>query len=1178
MTPARILIAEDESLIAEELRERTERMGLTVTAVVRSGEEAIAHAAETFPDLVLMDIQLKGRVDGTAAASAIRECFDIPVIFLTALSDDVTVERAEKTFPLGYLLKPIAEQELQIAIQVALQYHGMELREQHRGLPQQAEEVGAAAGASRQGFIRSRHPLSPSRKWMETTPFSFVRPPPPERAIQEQLDRILSSQTLSHSKRLVRFLSLVVEKALKQEGGGINECLIGIEVYQRSSSFDPQIDTIVRTEARRLRSKLKQYYESEGLNDPILIEVPKGGYAPTFCERERSVLDKKPGQLISHYRLLEKLGEGSMGTVYLAEDRRLSRRVKLKFIHPARLKEKHAKERLFLEARAAAAIDHPNVAAVYEVGDLDGHSYIVTAHVEGQNLEERILEGPLELRQGLHVARQLADALEAAHTKGVIHRDLNPTKVILGRQERVRIVDFGLAKLSFAGLLTEPGMLVGTANYVSPEQMKGEAVDHRTDIWSLGVILYEVLTAKRPFEADNLEGIYYAIASKSPEPLHRWRAGLPEKLSRIVLKCLEKEPANRYSDVASLKADLSTVLPDVPQVQHSSSATLAVPVESAHESVVTSSSSVALESLASVGGESGQMPGERTTAPQTEYSDTGGKEPLSQDTRLGSSLPFRGQTARWIVAAAFAVLLVLAGSVWWVRSPQRPQPGENLVAAASIPRLVVLPFESRMPGEESQKLSYAISNSLISHLSKLRGLEVTSWTTIARLTERKLTLPEIARILNAQYALEGTLLKSGQQGLMTAQLIRLADDSHIWSEEFDFPWKDLLAVRQKISESVARQMKIQLLPEEEQSLAQNSTQNPQAFQAYAKGRYSLIRFSFLREPSYLNEAETHLNRALEEDPQNANILADLAYLYYQRLYPPQGDRNDLAVQGIAYAERALAIDPNQVEALYILGSLYAESRQEDKGLQLCQKAVQLAPNDPEAHHHLALRYLQRGFYESGIVENRIAIAKDTLFMDPYFYNVIFLNRLGKFETAAVAIKQLEQLEPSSPFPWLLRGDIAFCQGDLPQADAMWRQMSKTEPKHPERSNLTPVLLATISARQGQLEEAHQVLRKLDMTLRRVIDYPIKLAALVGEGDLAIDLIRNSPLHRNYRWLVSDSDIASLSSEPCFQELLYELYPKWQRDLAELGPSLPVRPPKLPTPEEYLSRPTRWARQ
>jgi serine/threonine protein kinase len=313
------------------------------------------------------------------------------------------------------------------------------------------------------------------------------------KAIQEQLQKILSSETLVHSKRLVRFLTLVVEKGLNGEGGQLNEYLIGVEVYQRPASFDPQIDTIVRTEARRLRSKLKQYYQTDGINDPILIEIPKGSYAPAFRERERGVLDKSPGQFISHYRLLEKLGEGGMGTIYLAEDTKLGRQVALKFIHNSRLKEELAKERFFREARAAAAIDHPNVAAVYEVDEVDGHPFIAMAYVRGQNLEDRIPDGLLEIPEALGIASQLADGLEAAHQRGVVHRDLKPANVILGDDGRVRIVDFGLAQLSFASRLTEAGTDMGTANYVSPEQMKGEAVDHRTDIWSFGIILYELL-------------------------------------------------------------------------------------------------------------------------------------------------------------------------------------------------------------------------------------------------------------------------------------------------------------------------------------------------------------------------------------------------------------------------------------------------------------------------------------------------------------------------------------------------------------------------------------------------------------------------------------------------------------------------------------------------------------
>jgi eukaryotic-like serine/threonine-protein kinase len=1011
-------------------------------------------------------------------------------------------------------------------------------------------------------------------------------------AIQEQVHKILSSRALSRSKRLIRFLSLVVEKGLAGEGEQLNEYLIGVEVYQRPASFDPQIDTIVRTEARRLRSKLHQYYETEGIYDPILIEIPKGSYVPEFRERDRGILDKNPGQVISHYRLLEKLGEGGMGAIYLAEDTHLGRQVALKFIHDSQLKEKHAKSRLVREARAAGAIDHPNVAAVYEVSEVEGHPFIVMAYVKGQNLEDRIPEGQMEIREALDIGCQLADGLKAAHQRGVVHRDLNPANVILGDDGRVRIVNFGVAKLSFASRMTQPGTDIGTANYVSPEQMKGETVDQRTDIWSLGVILYELLTGKKPFEAEHREAVYYAIAYKTPEPMSRWRIGIPEELERIVLKCLEKEPVSRYFEVAAVKADLLRALSDVLQTQDGSPSALPPPRQGPQKSHLESGPAI-LPSLTrrGPGGGCGSDQTNPLESPLTngdtfvespeaisshfQGSQMPGEEHHSPGAQIVSPLHFLGRTGGWIVGVTFAVLLVLAGSSWWFHFTQQQKPREDSTAAStSIPRLVVLPFESRSPGEENQALGYAISDSLISRLANLSGLQVTSWTSAVRLTERKSTLSEIAKILNVQYALEGSLLKVGTEGRVTAQLIRLSDDTHIWSEEFDLPWKDIITVREKLLEGVIQHIQIHVLSKEQQLLARNSTQNIEAYQAYARGRYSLVRFSNFRDPIYLAEAEKYFKRALVEDPAYTNALADLGYLNYQRLYPPQGDRKELLSQGIAYLQRALAIDPNHVVALYTLGSLYDEIGERDKGLELCRKAVQLGPNNPEAHHHLGWRYFERGFYESGIVENSVAIEKDTLFMDPYFYSIIFQDRLGRFEEASATLNKLEALEPTSHFPRLLRGDIAFCRGDLSQAEAEWHPSSEIAPKRSERSDFTQVLLATISARRGQIEEARQVLNNFDSSPSRLTDYVIKLAALVGDKDLAINLVRNNTMHRNYRWLISDPDIASLRNEPRFRELLYELYPKWQHDLAELGSSLPVLPPKLPTPEEFLSRPVK----
>ena len=519
MTAGRILIAEGDRSGAEDLRDRLERMGWTVTDVVHSGSDAVVRAEATLPDLVFIDIHLNGDVDAIAAASTIRDRFAIPTVYLTTPTDDAAIERARETHPAGYLIKPVGERELQATLKLTRQN---------------------------------------SHELVEKIPISPMEPALSSEAIQVQLQKILSSRALVQSKRLAQFLSFIVDKGLKGEGKGLNEYLIGVEAYERSPSFDPQVDTIVRSEARRLRLKLRQYYETEGISDPILIEIPKGSYAPGFRIRERGILDRSPGQLVSHYRLLAKLGEGRMGTIYLAEDTRLGRQVALKFIHTSRLKEKQAKDRLFREARTAASIDHPNVAAIYEVSEVEHQPFIAMAYIKGKELEERVSEGPLEIAEALDIGSQLADGLAAAHTQGVVHCDLSPANVILSAEGRVRIIDFGVAKLSSATRLSEPS-LMGTANYVSPEQMKGEPVDFRTDIWSLGVILYEILTGKRPFEADHREAVYYAIAHKTPEPMSRWRAGIPATLESIVFKCLEKDPSHRYQDAAILKADLSAM-------------------------------------------------------------------------------------------------------------------------------------------------------------------------------------------------------------------------------------------------------------------------------------------------------------------------------------------------------------------------------------------------------------------------------------------------------------------------------------------------------------------------------------------------------------------------------------------------------------------------------------------
>ena len=466
-------------------------------------------------------------------------------------------------------------------------------------------------------------------------------------SVREQLQKIVASRIFSQSKKLVRFLGFVVEKTLEGKSDQLSEYLIGVEVYERPASFDPQIDTIVRTEARRLRSKLRQYYDTDGAYDPILIEVPKGAYAAVIRQRDRGILERKVGQLISRYRLSEKLGEGGMGAVYLAEDTQLGRPVALKFISEALLKDGNSRNRLVREAKAAAAIDHPNVASVYEIDELEGQPFIAMPYVKGKSLEDRIAEGQLEIRDALNIACQLADGLEAAHRQGITHRDLKPANVILEESGRVRIIDFGLAQLSDVSTLTQASSLLGTAYYVSPEQMNGEVVDQRTDIWSLGVILYELTTGRKPFQAEHREAVYYALAHKTPEPMSRWRAGIPAELERIVFKCLEKRPAHRYPDAAALKVDLMATPSDL-QIQDR---------PALEANALRTESSRLLQSLP----------------------DSGPVSPLSLPEAAQETKSLTKRSRRWVVFAAAVVLVIGAATVglmWLVgkKDAVRPPP------------------------------------------------------------------------------------------------------------------------------------------------------------------------------------------------------------------------------------------------------------------------------------------------------------------------------------------------------------------------------------------------------------------------------------------------------------------------------------------------------------------------
>ncbi len=265
------------------------------------------------------------------------------------------------------------------------------------------------------------------------------------------------------------------------------------------------------------------------------------------------------GTTISHYKILEKLGQGGMGVVYRAEDTKLDRSVALKFLPAHLLGDEEVRKRFEREAKAAAALDHSNVCTVYEIDQADGKTFIAMAFVEGESLDKRIERGPLKLEDVLDIAQQIAQGLEAAHEKGVVHRDIKPQNVMVGSKGHVTIMDFGLAQLTQASLLTRPDQTMGTTFYMSPEQTEGSGTDNRTDIWSLGVVLYEMITGQQPFKGDYNKAVMYSILNEEPEPITGLRTGVPMELEISVGKCLTKQPSDRYGQASELGKDLRTL-------------------------------------------------------------------------------------------------------------------------------------------------------------------------------------------------------------------------------------------------------------------------------------------------------------------------------------------------------------------------------------------------------------------------------------------------------------------------------------------------------------------------------------------------------------------------------------------------------------------------------------------
>ncbi len=668
------------------------------------------------------------------------------------------------------------------------------------------------------------------------------------------------------------------------------------------------------------------------------------------------------GKTLDHYKILEKIGQGGMGEVFLAEDTSLHRKVALKFLPPAMLQDATARKRFIREARSAAALDHPYICHINEVGESDGQDFIVMEYVDGQSLREKLVQGPLPLEDALPIAIEVAEALEAAHAKGIIHRDVKPANVMLTQTGHAKVMDFGVAKQLFPTgeaesaeetitALTSDGSAVGTLAYMSPEQLRGQAADARSDIWALGVTLYEMVAGTRPFQGQSAFELTSAIMNRTSRPLP---SQVPAELAAVIERCLEKEPGKRYQRAGEVRAALAAL-----------------------------------------------RTGTAATWAAWRY-------------RLGRH--------RWLAPAAalVAIVAVLVGlDVGGLR-------GWMTGSEARTIKLAVLPFENLTGDPEQEYLSDGLTDEMIAQLGRLypQKLSVIARTSVMRYKRSRTSIDQIGRELGVDYVLEGSARRGTSRIRVTTELIQVQDQTQLWAETYEREMAGILELQSEVARKVARSLALKLLPTEQARLANARSVNPEAYEAYLRGTYSrqsLTKSGYEAAERYFNlalqkdptcaaawagiarvwngrgqmgwapsreasrEAKAAALKALEVDDSEWEAHRALAGIL------TWGDWNWPAAE--QEWKRIIEHNPNHVEALQGYSHFLMHVGRPDEALAQIERALELDPFSVRSQSFYAtdLVYVRR--YDDAIAAARAALRlqPDTPVARNPLYQALFLK-------------------------------------------------------------------------------------------------------------------------------------------------------------------------------------------
>ena len=698
------------------------------------------------------------------------------------------------------------------------------------------------------------------------------------------------------------------------------------KLYQAALKLPPEARASFLNEAccndKALRRELESLIAAEGKAGSFLAAGAMNDAAKMIAK------DKKKsfpliGQELGHCRVLSLLGAGGMGEVYLAEDTRLKRRVTVKVLPDELTAGRDSVRRFEREARAASALNHPNIITIHEIGESAGVHYLVSEFIDGETLRERLKRGSMGVSAAVEVIVQVVSALAAAHDAGIVHRDIKPENIMIRRDGLVKVLDFGLAKLTETSApslsaeaptltkLTQTGLIMGTAAYMSPEQARGLKVDARTDIFSLGIVLHEMITGRAPFEGNTASDVMAAILKSEPPSLADKTREVPRELEHIVSRALQKNPEERYQVVKDLLLDLNDL-----------------------KRTLTASA------------------------------------PAVMLARPGLALITGSGKAVTRLAVGLIVILAAGGAYYnfWPRS-------RGPTTAAGVSSLAVLPFRPLLPDGRDEVLEMGMADTLITKLGGVGEVAVRPISAVRNYTGLDQDAVQAGKELGVEAVLDGSIHRVGERIRVTARLVRVADGRHLWSSQFDEKFTDIFALQDAICERVARELALNLRGEKRERLTKHYTVNADAYQLYLKGRY----YWYKSTPQDSLKARESFEQAIDLDPSFALAFCGLADYYGRasatgQMRPEEGwPKHEAAVM------KALELDPDFAEVHNSLAGLKVYYYRDLAGAESeFRRALELDPNYVEARAHYGGYLTSMGRFDEGIAQLKRAQELDPL--------------------------------------------------------------------------------------------------------------------------------------------------------------------------------------------------------